>query len=115
MIETLKAYQGLGLAAPQIGQWFRIIIAQPNPEEEPLVLINPQIEKTSRRKETMEEGCLSLHGISGLVERPTKIVLEAIDINGQIIKIKAKGLLARIIQHEIDHLDGILIVDKIQN
>jgi peptide deformylase len=112
MIETLEANDGLGLAAPQVSQLWRIIIAKPEPNKEALVLINPQIKKTSRKKEIMEEGCLSLPNISVLVERPVKITVQALDINGQPVKIKANGLLARIIQHEIDHLDGILIVDK---
>ena len=112
MIETLAANNGLGLAAPQVGQLFQIIAAQPEPNKEALVLINPQIKKTSRKKEIMEEGCLSLPNISMPVERPIKITVQGLDTDGQLVKIKAKGLLARIIQHEIDHLSGILIVDK---
>jgi len=112
MIETLEANNGIGLAAPQINQLLQIIIAKPEPDKEALVLINPQIKKTSRKKEVMEEGCLSLPDISIPIERPVKITVQGLDINGQLIKIKAKGLLARIIQHEIDHLSGILIVDN---
>ena len=125
MIETLEANNGLGLAAPQVGQLLQIIIAKPEPDKpsttflrkvvlgkEALILINPQIKKTSRKKEVMEEGCLSLPDISIPVERPNKITVQGLALNGQLIKIKAKGLLARIIQHEIDHLSGILIVDK---
>jgi len=112
MIETLGANNGLGLAAPQVGQLLQIIIAKPEPDKEALVLINPQIKKTSRKKEVIEEGCLSLPDISIPVERPNKITVQGLNIDGQLIKIKAKGLLARIIQHEIDHLSGILIVDK---
>ena len=112
MIETLEANNGLGLAAPQVGQLFQIIVAKPEPDKEALVLINPQIKKTSRKKEIMAEGCLSLPNLEVPVERAVKIVVEALDTNGQPVKIKTKGLLARVIQHEIDHLSGILIVDK---
>jgi len=112
MIETLKANQGIGLAAPQIGQLLHVIVAKPESDKEALVLINPQIKKTSRKKEIIEEGCLSLPNISAPVERPIKITVQGLDADGQSVKIKAKGLLARIIQHEIDHLSGILIVDK---
>jgi peptide deformylase len=115
MIETLKANNGAGLAAPQIGQPLRIIVAKPDENKEALVLINPQIIKTSRKKEIMEEGCLSLPDISVPVKRAAKITVQGLDINGQTVKIKAKGILARVIQHEIDHLDGILIIDKRNN
>jgi len=109
MIETLEANNGFGLAAPQVGQLLQIIVAKPEPEKEALVLINPQIKKFSRKKEIMTEGCLSLPDMAVPVERPVKITVQGLDINGQPNKIKAKGLLARIIQHEIDHLNGILI------
>lgn len=112
MIETLEANNGLGLAAPQVDQLLQIIIAKPEPKEQTLVLINPQIKRFSRKKIIMEEGCLSLPNMAVLIERPIKIIVQALDINGQPIKIKAKGLLARVIQHEIEHLDGILIIDK---
>ena len=115
MIETLEANNGLGLAAPQVGQLLQIIIAKPEPEKEALVLINPQIKKTSRKKEIMEEGCLSLPNISVPIERPVKITVQGLALNGQLIKIKAKGLLARIIQHEIDHIDGTLILDHVSH
>jgi len=112
MIETLAANNGLGLAAPQVGQLLQIIIAKPEPDKEVLVLINPQIKKTSRKKEIITEGCLSLPNLSVPVERSIKITVQGLALNGESVKIKAKGLLARIIQHEIDHLNGILIIDK---
>ena len=112
MIETMETNNGLGLAACQVGQLLQIIIAKPEPNKEALVLINPQIKKTSRKKDVMEEGCLSLPNISLSVERAVKIIVQGLDINGQLVKIKAKGLLARAIQHEVDHLAGVLIVDK---
>ena len=112
MIETMEAKDGIGLAAPQVSQLLQIIIAKPEANKEALVLINPQIKKTSRKKDVMEEGCLSLPNLSVPVARPVKITVQGLALNGQSVKIKAKGLLARVIQHEIDHLDGTLIVDK---
>lgn len=112
MAETMEVKDGIGLAAPQVGQLLRIIVVKPKPNQETLILINPQIKKFSRKKDVMEEGCLSLPNLSVPVERPVKITGQALDLNGQKIKIKAKGLLARTIQHEVDHLSGILIVDK---
>jgi len=112
MAETLEAHHGLGLAAPQVGQLLKIIVAKPGPNQEALVLINPQIKKTSRKTAIMEEGCLSLPNVSVPVKRPVKITVQGLDINGEMVKIKANGLLARVIQHEVEHLDGILIIDK---
>jgi len=118
MEQTLKTADGLGLAAPQVGQSLRIITirlpqlskAQPYT----LTLINPKITKSSRQKIIMEEGCLSLPNIYGLVERPAKVTVEGLSSQGEKIEIKANGLLARTLQHEIDHLDGILFIDKLQ-
>jgi len=111
--ETLEAHlDGIGLAAPQVGQLLRIIAVKPYPEQETLILINPEIKKKSWSKEIMIEGCLSLPRTALPVKRAKKIAVEALDINGQKIKIKAKDFLARVIQHEIDHLEGILITDK---
>ncbi len=112
MIETLKANNGAGLAAPQVGQSLRIIVVKPESDMKTLVLINPEIKKTSRKKITMIEGCLSLPNLNIPVERPYKITVTGLDINGRPLKIKAKGILARVIQHEIEHLDGILICDQ---
>lgn len=113
MIETVENNSNnIGLAAPQVNQPLRIIIVKPLPNKKPLALINPEIKKKSFSKETIEEGCLSLPNFSVPVKRYKKIVVEGLDINGQEIRIKAKGFLARIIQHEIDHLNGVLICDK---
>lgn len=111
--ETLEAHlNGAGLAAPQVGQLLRIIAVKPYPEQKTLILINPEIKKKSWSKETMVEGCLSLPETALPIKRAKKITVEALDIDSQPIKIEAKDFLARIIQHEIDHLQGILIVDK---
>jgi len=113
MIETLESDDsGIGLAAPQIGQSLRIIIAKPEPDEDALVLINPEIKRTSFKKDLAEEGCLSLPGYSVVVKRPVKITVQGLNPDGEKVKIKAKGLLARVIQHEVEHLDSILISDK---
>ena len=112
MIETIKAdSNSVGLAAPQVNYSLRIIVIKILPDQQILTLINPEIKSKSFRKETMEEGCLSLPGFSVLVKRHKNITVEALNINGQLIRIKAKGILARIIQHEIDHLNGVLICD----
>ena len=110
MKETMEKEDGMGLAAPQIGCSVRVIIAKP--DDKIIILINPQIKKFSRKKVITEEGCLSLPNQFYLIERPTEIKVEGLNLKGKKVKIKAEGLLARIIQHEIDHLDGILIVDR---
>ena len=112
MAETMlkSDLEGVGLAAPQVGVSIRMFIAQTG--NGPGVFINPKILKKSGR-ETAEEGCLSLPGIWLKVKRAKELDLEAIDINGKKIKTKAEGIFARILQHEIDHLNGILIIDKV--
>jgi len=112
MIETVQAdNNAIGLAAPQVDQSLRIIIVRL--DKQPLALINPVIRKASRRQTILEEGCLSLPEITIPIKRAYKITVEALNIKEELIKIKAKDFLARVIQHEIDHLDGILIIDKI--
>lgn len=101
----------IGLAAPQVNQSLCLIVVQPDKSKKALVLINPEIKKFSTKKEIMPEGCLSLPNIIVPVERPFKITAQALDLEGNEVKIKAKGLLARVIQHEVDHLHGVLIVD----
>ncbi|MBI2625965.1 MAG: peptide deformylase [Candidatus Nealsonbacteria bacterium] len=112
MVETmLKAEpEGVGLAAPQIGVSKKIFIAQT--EKGPAVFINPKITKKSRETDVLEEGCLSLPGVWLKVERAKKVELNGLDITGKKIKTKAEGIFARIFQHEMDHLDGVLIRDK---
>lgn len=110
MKEIMLKYDGVGLAAPQIGIPLRIIVCQL--DNKFYSFINPKIIKFSKKTNIFEEGCLSLPSIYGEVERPEKITLEALDLYNKNIKIKAFGLLARIFQHEIDHLDGILFIDR---
>lgn len=111
MIETMKNAKGIGIAAPQVGKSLRIIIV--NTDDEPTVLVNPAITRFSWRKFIDEEGCLSVPGKFGLVKRAKSIKVEALDENGESFEFKTKDLLARVIQHEIDHLDGVLFIDKV--
>ena|SRR3989344_727382 len=114
MIETCRAANGIGLAAPQVGLSLRLCVI--NLEHlglDPFALINPKIVTKSWKKIEMEEGCLSIPGVFGIVKRPEKITVKAINLAGKENIVKADGLLARVIQHEVDHLDGILITSKI--
>lgn len=110
MIETMKIKDGVGLAAPQIGQNIRLLVVVYKDKD--LVVINPKIVKKSLLKEWDEEGCLSVPHKYGRVKRHKNIILKYLDENKKEQTLKAKGLLARIMQHEIDHLDGILFIDK---
>jgi peptide deformylase len=114
MIETMRSANGVGLAAPQVGTSKRIIVIEDMEADSriALTLINPKI---TQKKEKVKfcEGCLSLPGVSSDVVRPKFITVEALNLDGDMLKINADGLLARIIQHEIDHLDGIMFIDKI--
>lgn len=113
MIETMKLSGGVGLAATQVGVSKRIIVFNPSCEEwRADALVNPVIMKR-RGTEKKEEGCLSLPGINGLVRRSTYILVEGLDITGKPVCFEARSLLARIFQHEIDHLDGILFIDRV--
>jgi len=115
MIATMKKANGVGLAAPQVGKSLRIFvinIAKEKQEEKIYVFINPEIKDVSLDKSPFEEGCLSVEKTWGPVVRPKKLTIKALDENGKPIKIRAKGLLARVIQHEMDHLNGTLFIDK---
>lgn len=111
MEKVMAEENGIGLAAPQIGLSERIILVKT--KDGPLLLINPEITKKSLRKNTAEEGCLSVPGIFGLVKRHNAVSVSALNPDRKNLKFKAKGMLARVIQHEVDHLDGILFIDKI--
>jgi peptide deformylase len=103
---------GIGLAATQLGVMHRVLVYRAEAESPLGVLINPEIEDTSDELETMEEGCLSLPGVGVEVERPVDVRVRAQDETGAEITVEASGLEARVIQHEIDHLDGVLILDR---
>ena len=113
MIKTMYTASGVGLAGPQVGLDKRIFVIDPEPElKKPLVFINPEIIKKEGRI-ISEEACLSLPGIGAKVSRAERVILRARDIKGKQIEIRADGLLARIIQHEFDHLDGVLFIDRL--
>jgi len=116
MLETMYAAPGIGLAAPQIGLSKRIVVIDVEGKEEgqpgnPLKLINPEIIWSSETKTVLDEGCLSLPEMRVDVERPDKVRFKYMDVNGQVQEMEAEDLLAKCIQHEIDHLDGKLIFD----
>ncbi len=110
MSETMIVDKGIGLAAPQIGQNIRLIIV--STKAGPQVMFNPKIVKKSLRQEWGEEGCLSIPGVFGSVKRYRSVECSFFDTKGTKQAAVAEGLLARVIQHEIDHLDGILFIDK---
>ena len=103
---------GIGLAAPQVGISHRVLVYRVEPGSPTVALVNPQIEWSSREQEISEEGCLSLPLVHVDVERPVAVLVRASDEHGEEVTIEATGLEARVIQHEIDHLDGILILDR---
>ncbi len=111
--KTMLKKDGIGLAAPQVGLNLRIIAV--SHQDGVLEMINPKILKKSLWKQWGEEGCLSIPEVFGEVKRRRKILIQYQTPQGKIRKLKAKGLLARVIQHEIDHLEGILFIDKAQN
>ena len=110
MKETMEKHQGIGLSANQVGLDLSLFVAKYN--QKFYTVINPKILKVSKEKEEMLEGCLSLPKILANVKRPKSVALEAFNEKGKKIKLKAKGLLARIFLHETDHLNGILIIDR---
>lgn len=112
MIETMHKYNGVGLAGPQIGILKRLVVIDLYDEKGPIKLVNPKIIKQDGKQE-VEEGCLSFPNQYAKIIRPAKVTIEALNENGKKVKIKAEGLLAQAISHEIDHLDGVLFVDKI--
>ena len=115
MRQSMKEADGVGLSANQIGYSVRVFVAQVpdnNGHMKFYAVFNPDIEKVSPEKILIEEGCLSVPGIFGSVPRPERIVLRGFDRNGKKIKFNAWGLLARVFQHEVDHLDGKLFIDK---
>ena len=118
MLQTMYSADGIGLAAPQVGinkQLIVIDIALDKPDEAPLVLINPKVTKTSSNFCNSEEGCLSIPGVYLEVTRPEEIEVTYKNEQGKPCKLKADGLLARAIQHEMDHLNGVMFVDRVEN
>lgn len=111
MLETMREAPGVGLAAPQVGVLERIFVWEV--EEAHGAIVNPVVVERSSEKVEEEEGCLSLPGLYYPVERAEKMVVSGLDADGEPMKLEAEGLLARVCQHEIDHLDGVLFIDRL--
>ena len=113
MLETMRSAKGIGLAAPQVGKLLKLITIQ-IPENEPMIMFNPKIEN-SYGKRNVEEGCLSVPGFTGIIERSISIDASYIDKNKGKIKLSATDLLSQAIEHEIDHLNGIVYLDHLKS
>ena len=112
MIEVMRDAWGVGLAATQLGRLRRLLVFEPTGDEGPTALVNPEVEWVSEETDRMVEGCLSIPGIAVEVERPISGRFKGLDLGGEPVLLELEGLAARIIQHEIDHLDGVLILDR---
>jgi peptide deformylase len=114
MLETMYAAPGVGLAAPQVGEPIRMVVIDVRPEGKkyPIVLINPKI-VSKKGKVLEEEGCLSLPGIVAKVSRHCDVTVEAVNENGFPVSVSGKGFLCKALQHELDHLEGILFIDRL--
>ena len=113
MVETMHAATGVGLAAPQVGVSLRVIFVE-MPGEAPQTVINPEVVKRSGVREVVE-ACLSVPGYAGEIERSLAVVVKGQDRQGRKIRIKASDLLAQALEHEIDHLDGVLYIDRVKS
>jgi peptide deformylase len=112
MIGLMRDAHGIGLAGTQVGTLRRIFVFQNGDEEEPRVVVNARLTERSKDVTTDDEGCLSLQGVLVPVERAATVTLEGIDLDGNDLRLELEGLPARVVQHETDHLDGVLIIDK---
>lgn len=113
MIETMQQARGVGLAAPQVGVSLRVIVLQ-MPGEEPIALINPEMVERSGEQD-VTEGCLSVPGYYGHIRRPAEVVVKGKNRWGKASRIKASGLMAEALEHEIDHLNGMLYIDHVED
>jgi peptide deformylase len=112
MTRLMQDARGVGLAANQVGVLRRVFVIQAEDEEEPRALVNPSIVERSDEVDEDDEGCLSMQGVVVSVERPFRVRLEASDEEGNPVTLELEGLRARVAQHELDHLDGVLILDR---
>jgi peptide deformylase len=114
MVRIMQVSHGVGLAAPQIGVLQRVLVHQADEDGDPVVLVNARIVERGDELDTAEEGCLSIAaaGVTVDVERPVRITVEANRVDGEPVRFEAEGFEARVIQHEVDHLDGVLILDR---
>jgi peptide deformylase len=113
MIDAMRGERGLGLAGPQVGVLKRIFVLELPEEDAPRIFINPEIIETSQELSSYEEGCLSIPGMYSDVIRPSQVTVQAQDVKGKPFTIKADGMLARVVQHENDHLHGVLFIDRL--
>jgi peptide deformylase len=113
MIETMREASGVGLAAPQVGVSLRVVVIE-IPDEDVITLINPEIIK-KEGEHLLVEGCLSIPGYQAMVNRSVKVKVKAQDRNGKMFRIKGEDLLAQALEHEIDHLNGILYIDHLRS
>jgi len=112
MIAIMRGAMGVGLAANQVGVLRRLLVFQAGADSEPTALVNPEVEWVSAEAAVAEEGCLSLPRVSMDVERPLHARFGGLDLDGEPVRLEASGLEARVLQHELDHLDGVLILDR---
>jgi peptide deformylase len=116
MIDTMHEYHGVGLAAPQVHEDLRVFVAlladEPDPDTEPLVIVNPELVPNAPATEEGWEGCLSIPDIRGMVPRLTDITVRALSREGKEIELRLQNFAARVAQHETDHLDGVLFFDR---
>ena len=110
MLATMREKDGVGLAANQVGRLKRVLVA--SVEDEDYVIVNPVLSDLSETTERGQEGCLSIPGINVEVDRPTAVTVTGQDASGEPLRIEAQDMLARVLQHEVDHLDGVLILDR---
>jgi peptide deformylase len=110
MLATMRENDGVGLAANQVGRLRRVLVA--SVEDEDYVIVNPVLSDRSETTERGQEGCLSIPGINVEVDRPTTVTVTGQDASGEPLRIEAQDMLARVLQHEVDHLDGVLILDR---
>ena len=112
MTALMQDAQGVGLAGTQVGILRRVLVFQADPDSEPQAIVNPRLVDRAGDVEADEEGCLSLQGVLVPVERTTKLTLEGKTPEGEDVRLELEGLAARVVQHEVDHLDGVLIIDR---
>jgi len=112
MMALMQDANGVGLAATQVGVVRRMFVFQPDAESEPQAVVNGRIVERSDEVETDEEGCLSMQGIRVPVERSVRVTVEGSDLAGKPVRIELEALAARVVQHELDHLDGVLVLDR---
>jgi len=113
MVETMQQIHGVGLAAPQVGVSLRVVVLQ-MPGEEPMAIINPEIVKRAGERE-VTEGCLSIPSYAGDIRRSVSVIVKGRDRQGKTIRIKATGLKAQVLEHELDHLNGVLYIDHVES